>query len=499
MSDSKRAGRLPEVEAFLSRKPLKSFIAGREVGGPGDEVSQTIDPGTGEPLTDVYVLGADAVTCAVEAAAEAFRKPGWADLSQADRNAVLSRFADAVESQKAVIGELEALDCGKLRAHAESDVQWFVDGFRYFIGISPTIPRDRRLDAPGFEAHQVRLPWGPCGFIFPWNFPFLLCGWNIAPALVAGNTVVIKPAQDTPLSTTYMASLAKKVGIPDGVINVVNGRGSVVGDALTSHPGIKRISFTGSPEVGRQVGENCGRNIVPVKLELGGKGAAVVFDDVDLDKTVADLIGAITFHSGQVCCDATRWLVHEKIRDAFVERAVAGLGAVRVGYQLAESTQMGPVASAKQRKTVLDYLQRGAAEGAETLVGGGVADVRDANGFYIKPTLLSGSTENVCAREEIFGPVAYLASFADEDEAVAMVNNTTYGLANSVWAKDRARADRVARRMVSGNSWINCHNVFPCGVPYAGVNQSGLGGGVNSPETLMDYWRNLSVVRPTSG
>ena len=256
------------------------------------------------------------------------------------------------------------------------------------------------------------------------------------------------------------------------------------------------MSFTGSPEVGRMVAEACGRNLVPVKLELGGKGAAVVFDDVDIAETAAKLVGAITFHTGQVCCDATRWLVHKRIYDKFVDECAKRIKQVQVGYQLDGSTQMGPVVNEKQRKRVLRYLQDGVNEGARMIVEGGAAEVPGKAGHYVKPALMEGSLENVAAREEIFGPVAYLAKFDSEDQAIAMVNSTDYGLANSVWSTDLGRCARVAEQMRAGNSWINAHNVFPHGVPYGGIGKSGLGGGVNSPETLFDYWRSVSVVRP---
>ncbi|MCP4641272.1 MAG: aldehyde dehydrogenase, partial [bacterium] len=288
------------------------------------------------------------------------------------------------------------------------------------------------LAVPGHEAWTVRQPWGPCGFIFPWNFPILLVGWGIAPALAAGNTVVIKPAEDTPLSTIYLGQLAKEVGIPDGVINVVPGLGETTGAALSAHPGLKRMSFTGSPEVGRMVAGACGANLVPVKLELGGKGAAVVFNDVDIDDAATKLAQAITFHTGQVCCDATRWLIHESIYPEFVNACTERLKRVVVGHELDASTQMGPVVSEKQRQRVLGYLERGQTEGAEAVLEGGPAEVAGRDGFYVKPALLAGSLDNVAAREEIFGPVAYLTSFREEEQAVAMVNDTDYGLANSV-------------------------------------------------------------------
>jgi aldehyde dehydrogenase (NAD+) len=256
------------------------------------------------------------------------------------------------------------------------------------------------------------------------------------------------------------------------------------------------MSFTGSPEVGRLIGAACGKNLVPVKLELGGKGAAVVFDDVNVTETAEKLVGAITFHTGQVCCDATRWLVHRPIYDKFVDECVKRLRQVRVGYEMDPSAQMGPVVNEKQFSRVLGYLERGQKQGAEVVLEGGSASVGGHDGYYVKPALLAGSLDNVAAREEIFGPVAYLASFRDEEEAVRMANQTDYGLANSVWTNDAGRAARVAEAMVAGSSWINGHNLFPHGVPYAGVNKSGMGGGVLSAQTLAGYWRSQSIVRP---
>jgi aldehyde dehydrogenase (NAD+) len=413
-----------------------------------------------------------------------------------ERGVLLHRLADTIERHKNILAQIEALDCGKILAQAEGDVQNCIDTLRYYTDLAIHVQRRTPLAIAGHEAWTVRLPWGPCGFIFPWNFPILLVGWNIPPALAAGNTVLIKPAEDTPLSTLYFARLAKEAGIPDGVINVVPGLGSEAGAALASHPGLKRMSFTGSPEVGRSIAAACGANLVPVKLELGGKGAAVVFDDVDLLQTVEALVGAITFHTGQVCCDATRWLIHRSIYQKFVDASIERLRQVKIGYQLDSTSQMGPVVSEKQRTRVLGYLQRGRDEGAEAILEGGPCEVPNRDGFYVKPALLAGSLENVAAREEIFGPVAYLTPFDDEAEAIRMVNSTDYGLANSVWTTDLARAHRVAESMVAGNSWINAHNLFPHGVPYAGVNKSGLGGGVLSVDTLFDYWRSLSVVRP---
>jgi aldehyde dehydrogenase (NAD+) len=234
-----------------------------------------------------------------------------------------------------------------------------------------------------------------------------------------------------------------------------------------------------------------------VKLELGGKGAAVLFDDVDPEQAAAALVSAVTLNAGQVCCTATRWLVHEKIADRFASRAVSLMKETRIGYGGDEKTELGPVVSEKQRQRVLGYLRRGTEQGAKVLLAGGVAEVQGhEKGYYVKPALLSGSPENVCAQDEIFGPVAYIMNFRTESEAIELVNRSPYGLANSVWSTDLDRADRVAEQLVSGNSWINAHNVFAHGVPYAGCNLSGCGGGVLGPDTLEDYFRKQSVVRP---
>jgi aldehyde dehydrogenase (NAD+) len=487
---------LPEVDAFLEKSLQRPLVGGKEAEASDGSTFETHDPGSGDILATVPNFTAKDVDAAVAAAQKAFDKCGWATMAPNERGALLHRLADAVEKRIPIIGQIEALDAGKLEPHAQGDVANFVATIRYFADMAQHIARRNVLAVKGHEAWTMRHPWGPCGFIFPWNFPFLLIGWGISPALAAGNTVVIKPAEDTPLSAIYLSHLAKEVGIPDGVINVVTGTGEKTGAAVSQHPGFRRMSFTGSPEVGRMVGEACGKNLTPVKLELGGKGAAVVFEDVDVTDTAAKLVGAITFHSGQVCCDATRWLVHKRVYDDFVSECSKLIKQVNVGYQMDGSTQMGPVVNEKQRKRVLGYLEKGVKEGAKMIVQGGAAEVSGKTGHYVKPALMEGTLENIAAREEIFGPVAYLAKFDSEDQAIAMVNSTDYGLANSVWSTDLNRCSRVSEQMRAGNSWINAHNVFPHGVPYGGIGKSGMGGGVNSPETLFDYWRSVSVVRP---
>jgi len=491
---------LPEVSQFLSSQPLKMFVGGHWIHAQSQKTFETIDPGDGRSIATVSAGDKVDVDRAVDAARTAFQRSGWSTLPPNDRAVLIHRLADLIDRHAPIISQIESLDVGKPRAQALGfDIPHCAQTLRYYADLSVHTRRREPIAVAAKEAWSVRLPYGVCGFIFPWNFPFLLVGWGIAPALVAGNTVVIKPAEDTPLSTLYFCKLVEEAGIPAGVINVVTGLGETAGAALARHPGINRMSFTGSPQVGRLVGEACGRNLVPVKLELGGKGAAVIFDDTPVESAAEALAAAVTLNAGQVCCTATRWLVHEKIRDRFVQKAVSAMKGIKIGYGADADTQMGPVVSEKQRQRVLGYLDQGGRDGAETILAGGVAEVPGhKSGFYVKPALLGGSPDNVCAREEIFGPVAYVMTFRTEDEAVHLVNRSNYGLANSVWSADLDRANRVAERLVAGNTWINAHNVFATGVPYGGCNLSGCGGGVLGPDTLEDYFRKQSVVRPLS-
>ncbi len=491
---------LTEVSDFLASRPLKLFIGGQWVDAAKKGRFETRDPGTGRVLAEVAAAEQEDVNRAVEAAQQAFKKSGWPELPANDRAVILHRLADLIEKHRDVLGQIESLDVGKPLAQAAGfDVPFAAQTLRYYADLSVHTRRREPIAVSGHEAYTLRVPYGVCAFIVPWNFPFVLLSWGIAPALAAGNVAVVKPAEDTPLSTIYFCRLAREAGIPDGVINVIPGYGEPAGAALAAHPGIRRMSFTGSPEVGRSVAAACGANLVPVKLELGGKGAAVLFEDIDIGQTAGALVSALTLNTGQVCCTATRWLVHESIWKPFVGRARARLEHLNIGHSLSPGTEMGPVVSAKQKDRVLGYLQRGAAEGASALLPGGEAGIPGfQGGFYVKPALLTGPPENVCAREEIFGPVAYVMPFKTEEEAVDLVNRSFYGLANSVWSKNLDKARRVAEALVAGNSWINAHNVFKHGIPYAGANLSGFGGGVLGPETLFDYLRPQSVVRPVS-
>lgn len=482
-----------KITQFLTQKPLKHWWDGVAQCNSTSAQLDIFNPVDGSCLTQVALGGVKEVDSAVQSAHRAFEY--WSNLSSKDRSLLLHRFADLMESEKEILAQIESLDVGKaITATRGFDIPFGIECIRYFADLSVNAPRNTSLNIANMEARVHRRPYGVCGFIFPWNFPYNLLLWGIIPALAAGNTVVVKPSEVTPLSTLYVAQLAVRAGIPPGVFNVVLGDGPSVGISLTEHPLIRRMSFTGSARAGADVARRCGQRIIPCKLELGGKGAAVLFDDIDVEKAATQLAGAITFNTGQVCCTATRWFVHETIYDTFSKRVVEILQKIKIGASLDEKTEMGPLASAEHKKRVLNYLDQGVKQGAKVLLD---SDRNENNtGYFVSPFLLEGSDDNICFREEIFGPTAFVTRFKTEEEAIRRVNQIPYGLANSVWSQDLAKANRVAERLAAGNNWINAHNVFAYGLPYGGIHQSGLGGGVNSPETLNDYFLAQTIARP---
>lgn len=484
------------LDSFLSQDPIPLHYGGEWHEASDGNTIEILRPSTGARLTAIAGATAEDVDRAVDAAADAF--PAWAAMDVADRCVLLHRLADAIDRERETLATLESRDIGKLYSHIyANDVPFAANAYRYFADLAMHTRMRQALPLARLEAEEVRLPRGACGFITPWNAPFMVLGWGFAPALAAGNTVVSKPPELAPLSALYLCKLAQEVGFPDGVMNVVPGIGEVAGAALANHPRLDMISFTGSPEIGKTIAEAAARNLTPSKLELGGKGAAVVFPDVDVAATAKALATAVTRNAGQVCCTATRWMIHEDIVDDFIGEATSALQAMRIGAESDSEADYGAVISERQRRRILGYVERGGDQGAELLLEGGAHAVPGhEGGFYVKPALLTGASTNVCAREEIFGPVAYLMPFGDENGAVELVNDVSYGLANSVWSEDLQRARRVAERLVAGTTWINAHNVFAYGLPYGGVNLSGWGGGVNSPQTLFDYQRELSIARP---
>lgn len=485
---------LPEVKEFLAQSPIPAFINGQwQTTG---EDMPVIDPATGEAITSVSAAQGSDVDQAIGAAHAAF--PAWSALSVDERAKILVRFAEKIDESAEALAQLETLDVGKPIENARGfDVPFGTQAIRYFANLSQKAEYDIPLDVADMDARIHRAPYGVCGFIFPWNFPYLLFCWGCAPALAAGNTVVVKASEVTPLSTLYIGKIAEEAGIPAGVINIYTGDGRECGQPLAEHPLVKRMSFTGSSSVGKLIGKICGENLTPCKLELGGKGAAVVLPDADVAAAAEGLAGAITLNTGQVCCTATRWFVHDSIYDEFVEKVTGFLNQTPIGHGLSESVVMGPLVSKAQLDRVTDYYHKGIAEGAEAIVKMETpASHADSKGYFISPHLLSGTEDNICYKEEVFGPTAYLVKYSDVDAAITSVNKLSYGLANSVWSTDLKKAASVSEKVIAGNSWINAHNVFAYGLPYGGVNYSGTGGGVNSQETFDDYLRNQTIARP---
>lgn len=491
MSTTTRTG----IHEFLASAVIPLQIGGQSVTAQNGETLEVVNPSDGTRLATVSSASPADVEAAVRAANAAF--PSWSALPVSERSKILRRFSDILLEECSGLAELESLDVGKPVAQAAGfDIPFGAQAFRYFADIAEQTDPRRPLDVPGYDAYETRIPYGPCGFIVPWNFPFLLLAWGVAPALAAGNTVVVKPAELTPLTSLYICRLAEEAGIPAGVLNVLPGLGEVAGAALSQNPDIKRIAFTGSPEVGRIVAQSAAANLVPAKLELGGKGAAVVLKDADVAMTAESLVAAVTLNAGQVCCTATRWLVHNDILESFVASASQLMENVPVGADSNSASSVGPVVSAGQRARIETYLEQGVATGAKIVAQAPIMNGAQHQGFYVTPTLLMGEPDNICAREEIFGPVAYIIPFETNEDAVRLVNQSDYGLANSVWGSDLDVARSIAEQLVAGNAWINAHNVFAYGLPYGGVNISGYGGGVNSKETYADYLRPITVARP---
>jgi acyl-CoA reductase-like NAD-dependent aldehyde dehydrogenase len=486
---------LPATRRLLDQEP--GFVIHAEtVSPPGRRTSAAVDPATGLTLAILVEGEAADVDAAIASADRAFRET-WGRWSPADRAERLERFADIVDAHRDALGQVESLDEGKPTGDtAGYDVPQLSGALRYYAALARDVAYRVPLDAPGYDAVELRQPYGVCAFIVPWNAPLLLFGWGMAAALAAGNTIVVKPAIDASLSILALARLAVEAGLPAGVLNVVTGPGATTGMALASSPRIQRMAFTGSPEAGRLVSAACGSNLVPVKLELGGKGAAVVFDDVDVPAVAAGLAGALSLNAGQVCCTPTRWLVHERIFDAFIEVAVDELASIRLGHGLVDGTRMGPLINHRQRDRIAGLLEQGLSEGAEMLLEGGPITLPELPaGGFVRPVILRGEPDNVCARTEIFGPVAFAMPFRDEAEAVAIANGTPYGLAHAVWTEDAARADRIGMALDAGLIWLDCQLDFAPGIRYNGWHLSGMGGGVLAPDALLDYLRRKSVVR----
>ncbi|PWA10395.1 betaine-aldehyde dehydrogenase [Pueribacillus theae] len=463
----------PKVAEFL-QGTKKMFINGEWVASISEQTFETKNPATGEVLATVYEAGEEDVNRAVEAAREAFDHGPWSKMSASERSRLIYKLADLMEENAEELAQLDTLDNGKpINETRNIDVPAAIEHFRYFAGwstkiVGQTIP----VNGPYFN-YTRHEPVGVVGQIIPWNFPLLMAAWKLGAALATGCTVVLKPAEQTPLSALYLAKLIQEAGFPDGVVNIVQGFGPTTGEAIISHEKVNKIAFTGSTEVGKHIMRRAADTVKRVTLELGGKSPNIILPDADLTRAIPGALMGIMFNQGQVCCAGSRLFVQKKAYDNVVADLVSHSKSIKQGPGLNTSTQMGPLVSDKQQNRVMNYIQKGQEEGAEMLTGG--SNPFD-KGYFVEPTIFAAVEDDMTiAKEEIFGPVVAAMPFEDLDEVIERANNTTYGLAAGLWTENVRNAHYVANKLQAGTVWVNCYNVLDAASPFGGFKQSGSG------------------------
>ncbi len=453
----------------------KLFIDGKWVDGKEGKTFKVYCPANGESLATCAEAGKEDVDSAVKAAWKAFET--WKDVSPQDRAALLLKIADLIDENKDKLAMVETLDNGKpIRETTAVDVPLASDHFRYFAGVIRAEEGQAVMIDKDTLSIILREPIGVVGQIIPWNFPFLMAAWKIAPALAAGDTVVIKPSSITSLSILEFAKLLEGV-VPPGVVNVVTGLGSTTGNYLLDHPDIRKLAFTGSTEVGYTIADAAAKKLIPATLELGGKSANIYFSDCPWEKAIEGVLMGILFNQGQVCCAGSRVFVHEDIYDKFLAETIAAFKKVKVGLPWEKDTMMGCQVNEEQLRKILAYVEVAKKEGAKVVCGGArITDKGLGKGCFMIPTILADVTENMrVAQEEIFGPVVCFLKFKNEAEVIKMANNSEYGLGGAVWTKDINRAFRVARAIETGRMWVNNYNTLPAHAPFGGYKKSGIG------------------------
>ena len=469
------------------------FIDGKFVDAASGETLASVNPHDNTPIADVAMAGKADVDAAVAAAQAAF--PAWSRMSASDRGRILLRLADKIEEHAEELAQLESLDTGHpLRDSRALDVPRTALCFRYFGGMADKLEGTVIPVDAGFLNYTLREPLGVVGQVVPWNFPLMFTSWKLGPALAAGNCVVMKPAEITPLSSLKIAELMAESGVPDGVVNVLPGLGAVAGQYIAEHPHIAKISFTGSTATGRRIVQASSGNLKKVQLELGGKGANIVFDDANLAAAVNGSAWAIFHNQGQACIAGSRLMLHERIADEFLERFTTLAQSIKLGNPLDPATEMGPLTSMLHRDRVLSYVATAREQGGHVITGGKPPDdTALSRGFYIEPTVVRAKSHlDRVAQEEVFGPFVTVLTFADDAEALKIANGTEYGLGAGLWTKDLARAHRFARDMKSGMVWVNSYKRVHPASPFGGVGQSGYGREMGF-EVMHEYTQVKSV------
>lgn len=465
------------AETTTPRK-YQLFIDGQFVDAESGKTFNSPNPATGETFAEVAEGDKADIDKAVAAARRAFEGK-WSKISARDRGRMIYKLAQLIEQHANELAELETGDNGKpIRESLYVDVPQAVENFEYFAGYATKIEGET-IPVPGqMFNYTLREPVGVCGQIIPWNFPLLMAAWKLAPALAAGNTVVLKPAEQTPVTAMELAKLIQEAGFPDGVVNIVPGYGETAGAALAAHPGIDKVAFTGSTEVGKLIAKAAAENLTKVSLELGGKAPNIVFADADIDQAVNGAMMGIFFNQGQVCCAGSRIFLEEKVKDEFLDRFKAKAEGVKVGNPMDKATLMGPQVSMEQLDRIKSYVGIAREEGATVLSGGEAPELEAGfeNGYFFKPTIFSEVNNRMrVAQEEIFGPVSSVIAFTDEGDLLKQANDTIYGLSAGIWTRDIVRAHRFARDIKAGVIWINTFNMFNAASPFGGFKQSGYG------------------------